>query len=79
MTNTAEERGKAQATTPRPDEALGKGAVEQDAPNQEASNSAPGGNNSLSGQLGHRDQDDMLKDNDTDFPEPDALAEHSGG
>jgi hypothetical protein len=36
------------------------------------------GNNSFSGQLGHRDQDDMLKDNDTDFPEPDAKAEHTG-
>jgi len=32
----------------------------------------------LSGQLGHRDQDEMLKDNDTDYPEPDAAAEHSG-
>ncbi len=35
-------------------------------------------NGSLAGQLGHRDQDEMLKDNDTDFPEPDAQAEHSG-
>ena len=33
---------------------------------------------SLAGQLGHRDQDEMLKGNDTDFPEPDAQAEHSG-
>ena len=39
-----------------------------------------GGRNigSLSGQLGHRDQDEMLKDNDTDFPGLDAEAEHSG-
>ena len=36
-------------------------------------------NGSLTGQLGHRDHDEMLKDNDTDFPEPDAQAEHSGG
>ena len=35
-------------------------------------------NGSLTGQLGHRDQDEMLKDNDTDYPEPDAQAEHSG-
>jgi hypothetical protein len=35
-------------------------------------------NVSLAGQLGHRDQDEMLKDNDSDFPEPDAQAEHSG-
>lgn len=56
----------------RTDEAMFKGAVEQD-----SLHAAPG-NNSFSGQLGHRDQDDMLKDNDTDFPEPDAKAEHTG-
>jgi hypothetical protein len=56
----------------QPDEALGKGAVEAD-DNQRWQ----GG--SLAGQLGHRDQDELLKDNDTDFPEPDAEAEHSGG
>ena len=56
----------------RPDEAAGKGAVEDD-----GRQGREGG--SLSGQLGHRDQDDLLKDNDTDFPEPDAEAEHSGG
>ena len=33
---------------------------------------------SPNGQLGHRDQDEILKDNDTDFPEPDAAAEISG-
>jgi len=63
------------ATTTYPDEAAGKGAVEEDAP-------LPGSprqeNGNLTGQLGHRDQDSMLKDNDTDFPEPDAEAEHSG-
>jgi hypothetical protein len=32
----------------------------------------------FTGQLGHRDQDEMLKDNDTDFPEPDAKAEITG-
>ena len=31
----------------------------------------------LASQLGHRDEDDMLKDADTDFPEPNAEAEHS--
>ena len=54
------------------DEAAGKGAVEDD--NRQ---SEQGG--SLSGQLGHRDQEELLKENDTDFPEPDAAAEHSGG
>ena len=33
---------------------------------------------SFADQLGHRDQDEMLKDNDTDYPEPDAEAEISG-
>ena len=54
------------------DEAAGKGAVEDDGRQGEH----PG---SLSGQLGHRDQEELLKENDTDFPEPDAEAEHSGG
>lgn len=53
------------------DQDEGKGAVEQDAPSQS-------GNTSLSGQLGHRDQDSILKDADTDFPEPGENPEHSG-
>jgi|HubBroStandDraft_3_1064219.scaffolds.fasta_scaffold596546_2 hypothetical protein len=36
------------------------------------------GNIGLSEQIGHRDQDAMLKDADTDFPEPGASPEHSG-
>jgi hypothetical protein len=56
--------------TEQPDEATGKGAVENGKDGRERG--------SLTGQLGHRDQDKMLKDNDTDFPEPDAEAEHSG-
>jgi hypothetical protein len=36
------------------------------------------GNIGLSEQIGHRDQDTMLKDADTDFPEPGASPEHSG-
>jgi hypothetical protein len=55
-----------------PDEAAGKGAVEDDS-------NPRGTDTSLSGQLGHRDQQPMLKANDTDFPGPDAEAEHSGG
>ncbi len=50
----------------------GKGAVEQDRPQE------PAGNTSMQGQLGHRDQDAMLKSSDTDFPEPGAGPEHSG-
>jgi len=49
-----------------------KGAVEQEDPTQE-------GNSSMQGQLGHRDQDPMLKAADTDFPEPGENPEHSGG
>jgi hypothetical protein len=60
----------------RTDEAMRKGAVEQDA--LHTGSDDPKGHNSIAGQLGHRDQDEMLKDNDTDFPEPDAQAEHTG-
>jgi hypothetical protein len=60
----------------RPDEAMGKGAVENDAPADDRVRRAQ--DSSMSGQLGHRDQDAMLKDNDTDFPGLDAEAEHSG-
>jgi hypothetical protein len=48
-----------------------KGAVEQQAPNQET-------NTSLEGQLGHRDQNPLIKSNDTDFPEPGENPEHTG-
>jgi hypothetical protein len=54
------------------DQDRGKGAVEQDRPQ------APSGNTSMQGQLGHRDQNPMLKSSDTDFPEPGAGPEHSG-
>jgi hypothetical protein len=37
------------------------------------------GNAGLADQLGHRDQDPILKDADTDFPEPGNNAEHSSG
>jgi hypothetical protein len=63
------------AATIRPDEGMRKGAVEDDAQHSGGRRPQHG---SLSGQLGHRDQDEMLKDADTDFPEPDAEAEHSG-
>jgi hypothetical protein len=64
------------SVTTRPDEASRKGAVEDDAQYPDSGRRPQHG--SLSGQLGHRDQDEMLKDADTDFPEPDAEAEHSG-
>jgi hypothetical protein len=36
------------------------------------------GNPGMQGQLGHRDQDPMLKDADSDFPEPGQSPEHTG-
>jgi hypothetical protein len=36
------------------------------------------GNLGLSEQIGHRDQDPLLKDADTDFPEPGNSPEHTG-
>ncbi|MFZ0284926.1 MAG: hypothetical protein WAL32_06820 [Terriglobales bacterium] len=48
-----------------------KGALEQEEKGQH-------GNTSMQGQLGHRDQDPMLKAADTDFPEPGGNPEHSG-
>lgn len=54
------------------DQDRGKGAVEQDRPE------ADPGNTSMQGQLGHRDQNPLLKSSDTDFPEPGGAPEHSG-
>ena len=48
-----------------------EGAVEQDAPDQKS-------NNSLNGQMGHRNKPDDLDTLDTDFPEPGQNPEHSG-
>ena len=48
-----------------------KGAVEQEDPKQS-------GNTNFPGQLGHRGTDPMVKDYDTDFPEPGENPEHSG-
>jgi hypothetical protein len=56
-------------STPDQDEA--KGATEAEDPKNS-------GNVGLQGQLGHRDQDSMLKDADSDFPEPGQSPEHSG-
>jgi len=49
----------------------GKGAVEQDKPEQQD-------NTSLSGQLPHRPESKLIDGNDTDFPEPGENPEHSG-
>ena len=59
-----------------PDEDLHKGAVEDDTVHPDFSRRS---HNAMAGQLGHRDQDERVKDYGTDFPEPDAEAEHTGG
>jgi hypothetical protein len=53
------------------DQDTAKGAMETE-------NHETPGNIGLQQQLGHRDQDPMLKDADTDFPEPGENPEHSG-
>lgn len=52
------------------DQDSSKGAVERDA-------SGPH-NTEMQDQLGHRDQDPILKSADTDFPEPGGSPEHTG-
>jgi hypothetical protein len=48
-----------------------KGAVEVDEHNHD-------GNAGLEEQLGHRDQNPLIKESDSDFPEPGGNPEHSG-
>jgi hypothetical protein len=55
-----------------PDGDIGKGAVEEETPHSHSDNPY------MHGQLGHRTSDEDIKDNDTDFPGPDAKEEHSG-
>jgi hypothetical protein len=56
-----------------PDADIHKGAVEE-----EISTPSKTGDPNLHSQIGHRDQDALLKDSDTDFPEPGSSPEHSG-
>ncbi len=59
--NAASERRKKVSMGMLGDQDRGKGAVEQDTQNQ-------GGNTSMQGQLGHRDDNAELKDADSDLP-----------
>ncbi|MFZ0732600.1 MAG: hypothetical protein WAM79_09770 [Candidatus Sulfotelmatobacter sp.] len=54
--------------------------IDQDARKgaKETENHEGAGNIGLQEQLGHRDQDPILKDADSDFPEPGQNPEHSG-
>jgi len=53
------------------DQDVAKGAMEVE-------DHAGPGNVGMQEQLGHRDQDPMLKDADSDFPEPGQNPEHTG-
>lgn len=54
-----------------PDQDKTKGALEPD-------DVESPGNESMRGQLPHRNQSDLIKGNDSDFPEPGENPEHSG-
>jgi hypothetical protein len=56
-----------------PDADFQKGAVEE-----ETTTPAKVEEPYLQGQLGHRDEDELIKDADSDFPEPGSSPEHSG-
>ena len=53
------------------DDDAGKGAVEQDRPEQQT-------NVNFDAQLPHRTENKLVKSSDTDFPEPGENVEHSG-
>jgi len=59
---------------PNHDSDISKGAVEQEAPNQQGNNTRDG----EVGQLPHRTNNPLIKGYDTDFPEPGENPEHSG-
>lgn len=53
------------------DNDLKKGAMEDEAKGEKPQTS-------MAGQLGHRDEDPLIKSSDSDFPEPGESPEHSG-
>jgi hypothetical protein len=55
----------------KPDQDAAKGA-------QETEEHSGDGNVGLQEQLGHRDQNPLIKDADSDFPEPGLSPEHTG-
>ncbi len=65
-----------QTAAPHPDADERKGTVEDDS--QHAAGDLPKSQESMAGQLGHRNRDDMARDSDSDFPEPSSSPEHSG-
>ncbi len=59
-----------------PDADNSKGVVEAESPRQPGE--AQKSQESMSGQLGHRNADELTSGNDSDFPEPGSSPEHSG-
>lgn len=59
---------------------MSQSRIDQDAAKgaKETQDQTEEGNVAFREQLGHRDQDSMLKDADTDFPEPGESPEHTG-
>ena len=53
-----------------------KGVVEDDSPH--LSGEIPDSQESMTGQLGHRNADEMTNGSDSDYPEPGSSPEHSG-
>lgn len=61
---------------PEPDCDEHKGVVEDDLPHLRGGESRS--QESMAGQLGHRNADDMTDGNDSDYPEEGSTPEHSG-
>ena len=63
----------------RPDADAQKGSIEDTAPESihRLPSTEDDDHDSLAGQLGHREADEEIKDNDSDFPEPGSSPEHS--
>lgn len=60
----------------KPDADVIKGVFEDDSSHPPGK--APKSQVSMTGQLGHRNADEMINGNDSDFPEPGSNPEHSG-
>jgi hypothetical protein len=60
-----------------PDADLNKGTIEDTAPEGVHRPLSQTNEDSLAGQLSHRETNKEIKDNDSDFPEPGSSPEHS--
>ncbi|MHB1935865.1 MAG: hypothetical protein ACYCOR_04705 [Acidobacteriaceae bacterium] len=67
---------KTHTPSAQPDADSSKGVVEDDSPRQPGK--ARKSQESMAGQLGHRNADELTSGSDSDFPEPGPRPEHSG-